>query len=325
MSTSTGGSQRRTDSGRPVAAATEDAEEQGRAHPTEAQSPEDEDLTPEAAFRRSVEEGQRKLERPLVPALATGVVGGIDIGVGVLFLLVVQEATGSDVLAGIAFSVGFLALVLAQSELFTEGFLVPVGAVIARRQGFGLLLRYWGLTIVGNLVGGWVVTGLIMVGYPDLHATAIRLGTYFVDDVGVTAKGFALAMLAGIAITVMTQMQNGTESVFGKVVAALFIGSLLAGTKLFHSILDSLLLFAALHTGDTDFGYTTWAGLFAFSAVGNLVGGVGLVTLLRLLQVPHRVRVERQSPQQISSPRSATGWDDGGEAEDAGREGSSRG
>ena len=108
----------------------------------------------------------------------------------------------------------------------------------------------------------------------------------------------------------------------GAVVLYLLTLHLTKRTLLAVALSVSYLLFAALHTGDTDFGYATWAGLFAFSAVGNLVGGVGLVTLLRLLQVPHRVRVERQSPQQISSPRSATGWDDGGEAEDAGREGS---
>jgi hypothetical protein len=36
-----------------------------------------------------------------------------------------------------------------------------------------------------------------------------------------------------------------------------------------------------------------WALAMAWSALGNLIGGVGLVTSIRLLRVPHRVAVER--------------------------------
>ena len=60
--------------------------------------------------------------------------GGIDVGFGVLAYLVVKEHTGDTILAGIAFSVGFVALLLARSELFTENFLVPVSAVVARMR-----------------------------------------------------------------------------------------------------------------------------------------------------------------------------------------------
>ena len=35
----------------------------------------------------------------------------------------------------------------------------------------------------------------------------------------------------------------------------------------------------------------------AWSALGNLIGGVGLVTSIRLLRVPHRVAEERAESQ----------------------------
>ena len=34
----------------------------------------------------------------------------------------------------------------------------------------------------------------------------------------------------------------------------------------------------------------------SWAALGNVVGGVGLVTVLRLLQVPHKVEQERAEP-----------------------------
>ena len=50
--------------------------------------------------------------------------------------------------------------------------------------------------------------------------------------------------------------------------------------------------FAALQAG-APFGYLDWLGLAAFAALGNMLGGLGLVTILRLLQVPHKVLAER--------------------------------
>ncbi|MGH3994542.1 MAG: hypothetical protein ACRDSN_19045, partial [Pseudonocardiaceae bacterium] len=61
----------------------------------------------------------------------------------------------------------------------------------------------------------------------------------------------------------------------------------------------SLLCFAALQAG-APFGYADWLGMFAFAVLGNMIGGLGLVTVLRLLQVPHKVLAERHTSQQPS-------------------------
>lgn len=53
------------------------------------------------------------------------------------------HATGNQLLAGLAFSIGFLALLLGRSELFTEGFLIPITTVAAKRASVGQLLKHW--------------------------------------------------------------------------------------------------------------------------------------------------------------------------------------
>jgi formate/nitrite transporter FocA (FNT family) len=91
----------------------------------------------------------------------------------------------------------------------------------------------------------------------------------------------------------MTHMQHATESDGVRLVPATVMGFLLGAGELNHVIVASLLCFAALHAG-APFGYADWFGLFAFAGLGNLIGGVGLVTILRLLQVPHKVSAERR-------------------------------
>lgn len=108
----------------------------------------------EEAFDRLVSEGSDRLARPLLPLLATGFLGGIDIGVGILASLVVDEKTGQPLLGAVAFSIGFIALLMARSELFTENFLVPVTARVAGRGSWSQLVRLWLVTLAANLAAG---------------------------------------------------------------------------------------------------------------------------------------------------------------------------
>lgn len=233
-------------------------------------------------FQRTVDEGELRLTRSWPGLLSTGAIGGLDVGIGVLGLLLVKEATGSALLAGLAFGIGFIALTLAQSELFTENFLVPVVAVAAHRASVRQLLRLWFGTASMNLVGGWVVTGLIMAGQPRLRATAVEIASEYARfPVG---RAFALAILGGMVITLMTWMERATESVPGKLAAAVSAAFLLVGATLNHAIVVSLLMFSALHAG-APFGYHHWLSVAGLAAVGNILGGCGLVTVLRLVQV----------------------------------------
>ncbi len=247
----------------------------------------------ESAFRMTVEEGVERLERSVSALLATGFVGGLDVSIGVFALLVVLHATGENtVLGSLAFSIGFIALTLGKSELFTENFLVPIAALIAHRESPYAVVRLWIGTAVMNLVGGWVLVAIVMGGFPALRTPALKLGNHFAD-IGIGWRSFAMAMLGGLIITLMTWMIEGTRSSGAKMVAAIVAGFLLAVGEVNHCIVASLEMFAGLVAG-APYGYLDWAGMFAWAALGNMVGGIGLVTVLRFVQVGGRRLREEQ-------------------------------
>lgn len=248
------------------------------------------------ALDRIVEDGKPRLHRTWSGLLATAAVAGIEVSLGVFALLAVGQVTGSQLLGGLAFSFGFIALLLGHSELFTEGFLVPITVVVAGEASIWKLLRFWGGTAVGNLAGGWVMTGIAMTAYPILDARAVDSARYFIDS-GIGLRSFCMAVMAGAAITLMTRMTNGTDSTPARLVAVISAAFVLAGLKLSHSILESLLIFAALHTGHAPFGYADWLGWFAWTVLGNIAGGVGLVTLLRLIRSKQMIAAHREVAQ----------------------------
>lgn len=244
------------------------------------------------AFERTVDEGTLRLQRSWPALLATGAIGGLDVGVGLIALLVVRHATGSELLGALAFPIGFIALSLANSELFTENFLVPVAAVAADQAPARSVLRLWVGTAATNLAGGFVVMGLAMTALPHLHPVALELAVHHLDA-GIGSRSFTSALLAGMVITLMTWMEHSTDSVPGKLAAVIAAGFLLAAAPFDHAVVFSLQVFAALH-GGAPFGYADWAGSFGWIVLGNMIGGIGLVTVLRLVQVGrHTLEKER--------------------------------
>jgi formate/nitrite transporter FocA (FNT family) len=264
-------------------------DEQTRSELGETDAPAEDEVA--QAFDRIVSQGAQRLHRSWREVLTTGLAGGLEVAVGVLALLAVYAETGSHLLAGLAFSIGFIALLLARSELFTEGFLVPVTAVVAKRASVGQLAKLWGGTLVANLVGGWILMWIAVHALPELGATAIESATTFVDA-PLDLQSACLAFLAGSSITLMTRMQQGAESETGKIVAAVAGAFVLAGLVLFHSILDSLIIFGGIHAGGA-FGYGDWIAWFWYTTLLNMAGGLLVVTTLRLLRSKELLEDER--------------------------------
>lgn len=241
----------------------------------------------ERAVDHIIARGRPRLFRTAPELLASGIIAGVEIAFGIVAFLAVEQATGSSLVAGVAFSIGLITLLLGNSELFTEGFLVPIAVVVAKEATWLRLLRFWGVTLVGNLTGGWAAMWMAMTALPGLGAIAVDTGEKFANA-PLSLQTFVLAVLAGSAMTLLTRMRIGTGDDMARVVACVVIGFLVAGLGMFHSILDTLFIFGGIHAG-AEYGYGAWAVFFGWTALGNLVGGIGLTTTLRLVRSHERL------------------------------------
>lgn len=260
----------------------------------------------QARLSESVQEGLHRLRRTWPSLLATGFVGGVDVSVGVFAMLLVKTNDGNDILAALAFSIGFIAIAMAGSELFTENFLMPINAVVIGRASWREVGRLWTGTAVMNVVGGLVVVVLMMAAFPDLGEEAVASGEHFIE-VGLL-RSFLSAVLAGIVITLMTWMML-RKPVGSKIVAAVVAAFVLNYGQLHHVVVASLEIFAGLFA-DAPYGLIDWVPLFVVMALGNMVGGIGLVTVSRLIQLggdrveQERVESElRDKQEEAQSPR----------------------
>lgn len=234
------------------------------------------------SFRGTVEKGAERLHRSWRALLTTGFFGGLEVGLGILAYLAVLHGTGDHLLAGLAFGIGLAALYLAHSELFTEGFLLPIMALFAGRGTVLQVLRLWGVTLLTNLAGGWIFMWLVARAFPEFGEVLTETARHFVDA-PLDLRAVTLSLLGGLVITVLTRMQHGTDSDGVKIVAAFAAGFLLAGLSLFHSVLDSIIIFGAIHA-EGSVTYGEWLAWFWYVVPLNLLGGLVFVTALRLVR-----------------------------------------
>jgi formate/nitrite transporter FocA (FNT family) len=247
---------------------------------------------PEDIYRRTKEEGERRLDRPLLEVISTALAAGFDIVAGIVALGILaaslEHKTGhgpAHVVASLGFGISFSFLVVGRGELFTENFLVPIAGLDHRRGSSWLgLAKLWTTSPLFNVLGGLVMILLLTTHrvLPSGTAVALVKNADAIHQHG-TLTLFVSATFAGALITAMTWFVEGQQSMLVRVVIAWMAGALLALGSFNHVIVITLELIFGYRFG-AHFEWTFILGNFALAAAGNMLGGLGLVTLNRLTQ-----------------------------------------
>jgi formate/nitrite transporter FocA (FNT family) len=255
-------------------------------------SDDDEIPQPEDIYARTKEEGERRLERPLLEMISTALAAGFDIVAGVVVLALIESQAEhklgrplAHVLASLGFGIGFVFLVVGRGELFTENFLVPIAGLDHRRgDSWRNLAKLWITSPLFNIVGGLVMILLLSTHsvLPFGTGAALEHTAQTVHANGVLAL-FISAVFAGALITAMTWFVEGQESMLVRVIVAWTAGFILALGSFNHVIVVTLELIFGYRYG-AHFHWLFILGNFGLAAAGNMLGGIGLVTLNRLTQ-----------------------------------------
>jgi formate/nitrite transporter FocA (FNT family) len=248
---------------------------------------------PQEIYDRAEREGRRRLSESVLDQVATAFIAGVSIIFGIVALGVVvalvEAATGpgpAELAGALAFAIGVVFLVVGRSELFTENFFDPVAAAIQQRgSAWPRLARLWAVTFVLNLVGGGLLVALLTVegALPQGAGDALVRVAEDIVHKGWQAT-LVRAILAGALITLLSYMLNAVNSVAARILVAYMVGFFLALGPFDHVIVSALHVLFGVWLSET----VTWAELavnVALATVGNLVGGLLLITLTHTAQV----------------------------------------
>ncbi len=253
-----------------------------------------EEESPFLVFQRAIETGIKRLSRPWLEMLMSGIIGAIHVTFGAVAMAAAAGATAnsklSTLIGALFFPIGFILLKLSHSELFTENFLVPVIPVLEGEEKMGKLIKLWGLTLTGNLIGAFVFSLLVLAGgkgslghLPVEHLQALalyKLSRPF-------AETLVSAVFAGAIITTMTWLVLATKSDVAKLIAVWACIFVMAIGHFTHVVVStSEILLGRVYGAGVSL--SRWfTGLFIPATLGNTLGGMILIALLHYLQVLH--------------------------------------
>jgi formate transporter len=259
------------------------------------------DALPPADIARKAESvGVAKARTPAVDLFVLAVLAGAFIALGAAFATTV--AAGSDLpygvarlLAGLAFTLGLILVVVAGAELFTGNNLI-VMARASGRIGTLALLRNWAIVYAGNFVGAFGTAVLVWLGKQYtfgggvVGTTALTIAT---TKVGLGfGQAIALGVLCNALVCLAVWLTYGAHTTSDKVLAIVPPIAAFVATGFEHSVANMYFVPVALlierdhawmasTSGVPDTNGLSWGSFLADNllpvTIGNVIGGGLLV------------------------------------------------
>lgn len=234
-------------------------------------------------------EGQEIYDRSSKSIFLSSFSAGLEIGFTYLLLCtlfyfltgIVAEKVIFKMLAFV-YPFGFLMVVLGQSILFTEQTSLLSLPVLNRKQSVWNLLKLWGVVILGNLIGGYLIALLLLWIGPKLHIfdalTVEKIAVHVTDADSFTI--FISAILAGWLMGLLSWLVTSFKDSVSRIIIIFIITATMSFTGLHHSIIGNIEVFAGLISTPKVVlsDYLTFQSL---ALLGNSVGGAVFVALLK--------------------------------------------
>ncbi len=242
--------------------------------------------------------GVAKANADVVPAFVLGVLAGAFIGLGAVFSTVVgtDSTLGYGVtrwLAGIAFSLGLILVVIAGAELFTGNNLM-VMAVASRQVTVGRLIRTWAIVYVGNFVGALSIVAMVaLAGWWTLDDKAVGSSALTIAATK-TALPFGTIFFRGILanalVCLAVWLATGGRSLTDKILAIVPPIAAFVACGFEHSVANMYFIPMGLvlkgkegltsAVGTSSLTITGFLKNLVASTLGNIVGGAILVGIV---------------------------------------------
>ncbi|MEZ5649895.1 MAG: formate/nitrite transporter family protein [Burkholderiaceae bacterium] len=239
-------------------------------------------------------DGAYEQYRPAISLWWSGLAAGSCIGLSVLAQAILAsylpETDWARLIEKAGYSLGFLVVILAGQQLFTEITLTAVAPFLLHpsRGGFYRLMRLWSIVLLANVCGATLFGALVVLGRAMSDELIAEI--LVVSEHAMSFSGSELAwrgLVAGFLIALLVWIRART--VDGQVLMIVLITWLIAAGDFAHIIAGSaeaaiLLLSQRMSPGDAVFGF------FVPTLVGNVIGGTALFAALAYAQIKNEIR-----------------------------------
>jgi formate-nitrite transporter family protein len=233
--------------------------------------------------------GEDEMERPAVSLWWSGLAAGLSMSFSLLLEGILRmhlpEAQWTRLVTSLGYPIGFVMVVLARQQLFTENTITVVLPIIAdpTRRNFACGARMWGIVLVANLAG--TLLAALFSTFTPVLSPEVREAMLTVSRDALQAGGWEMlfhGITAGFVMAAMVWLIPASE---GAQFYVIFLMTYLIGVSdSAHIVAGSVEAFLLVANGDLGIG-AMLGGFVAPVLIGNIVGGTVLFALLSYAQV----------------------------------------
>ncbi len=242
----------------------------------------------EEIYQQVATNARQELKRSNTSLGLSGFGGGAFMGLSAMGTAIAVSLLGTSpsahIISRMFYPLGFIVVIIGRAQLFTENTLYPVALVLAERREFWNTLRLWAVVLPSNVAGAFAFAMLV--------ALTPALDPHYVDalsSLGLAAMAhpastvFWSGVIGGWIIALAAWLVSGSHSITGSVMVIWMLTFIVGLGDFAHCIATSCEILVAILTNRAPWGaYPQW---FFPAVLGNICGGVGLVTILEYGQV----------------------------------------
>lgn len=272
----------------------------------------DEDRLPSRAMaihEHIRQDGEKELERDAMALLWSAIAAGLSMGASLLakgiFHVQLDGVPGSFLLENLGYTFGFIIVIMARQQLFTENTVTAVLPVMQNPTmgNAGLLMRLWSVVLLSNVVG----TGIAAWAFEYMPIFDEETRDAFVKigmDVMKNSPGemFANAIISGWIIATMVWMFPAAGA--AKIVVIILMTWLIALADTTHIVVGSVEILYLVFNGTLHWSDFFWP--FALPTLaGNICGGTFIFALMSHAQIRNDMSARRKEEARLRAGKKA--------------------
>lgn len=262
----------------------------------------DEDRLPSRAMaihEHIRQDGEKELERDAMALLWSAIAAGLSMSASLLakgiFHVQLDGIPGAYVLENLGYTFGFIIVIMARQQLFTENTVTVVLPVMQKPSwvNFGLMMRLWSVVLLGNLIGTAVAAWAfeyMPIFDEETRDAFVKIGMEVMKNS--PAEMFANAMISGWIIATMVWMFPSAGA--AKIVVIILMTWLIALADTTHIVVGAVEIFYLIFNGTIHWSEFFWP--FALPTLaGNICGGTFIFALLSHAQIRNDMSNKRKA------------------------------
>ncbi|WP_312454072.1 formate/nitrite transporter family protein [Pseudescherichia sp.] len=245
------------------------------------------------------QDGEKEMERDAMALLWSAIAAGLSMGASLLvkgiFHVKLEGIPGSYVLESLGYTFGFIIVIMARQQLFTENTVTAVLPVMQNptRKNGGLLLRLWSVVLLGNLIGtaiaAWAFEYMPIFDEATRDAF-VEIGMEVMKNT--PAEMFSNAIISGWLVATMVWMFPAAGS--AKIVVIILMTWVIALADTTHIVVGAVEIFYLVFNGNIPWTDFLWP--FAIPTLaGNICGGTFIFALLSHAQIRNDMSNKRKA------------------------------